>query len=129
MTRQLYQKVVMKPGWIYAFLLLSIVLRGCGTGSHMITPEQLARITIGITTQQQVQNHLGEPKEKIIVFENEREYTKWNYLLTTRVHDLQTGVPPIGVTQVPITRAHRQTTEVGIIFDQNGLVTEFRERM
>ncbi len=93
----------------------------------MITPEQLARLTIGTTTQQQVQNHLGEPKGKIIVFGKGRKYIKWNYLLTTQVHDLQTGVPPIGVTQVPITRAHRQITEVGIILDQNGLLTEIRK--
>ena len=118
----------MRPGWMYAFLLLSIVLSGCETGSHMITPEQLAQVTIGTTTQQHVQHDLGEPQEKMIVFENKRKYTEWTYLLTTQVHDLHTGVPPIGVTQVPITRAHRQTTEVGIIFDQKGLVTEIRER-
>ena len=119
----------MRPGWMYAFLLLSIVLSGCETGSHMITPEQLARVTIGTTTQQHVQHDLGEPQEKMIVFENKRKYTEWTYLLTTQVHDLHTGVPPIGVTQVPITRAHRQTTEVGIIFDQKGLVTEIRKKM
>ncbi|MCW5784617.1 MAG: outer membrane protein assembly factor BamE [Nitrospirales bacterium] len=95
----------------------------------MITPEVLARVTIGTTTQQQVQKQIGEPKEKIIVFEKGRKYRKWNYLLTTQVHDLQTGVPPIGVTQAPITRAHRQTTKVEIIFDQNGLVTEIRESL
>ncbi|MDR4459234.1 MAG: hypothetical protein MRJ67_01750 [Nitrospirales bacterium] len=39
---------------------------------------------------------------------------KWTYLLTTQVHNLQTGVPLIGVIQVPITRAHRQTIKVGL---------------
>lgn len=116
----------MRPGWICAFVLLSIILRGCGTGGHVVTPEQLARLNIGTTTRQQVQNHLGEPNEKFMVFEKGRKYAKWNYLLTTHFHDPQTGVPPIGVTQVPITRAHRRTTEVGIIFDQNGIVTEIQ---
>ncbi|GJL70375.1 MAG: hypothetical protein NPIRA06_30100 [Nitrospirales bacterium] len=64
-----------------------------------------------------------------MAFEKGRKYTQWNYLLTTQDHHLQTGVPPIGVTQVPITRAHRQTTEVGIIFDQNGIVTEIQEKI
>ncbi|MCA9500271.1 MAG: hypothetical protein KC588_13860 [Nitrospira sp.] len=30
---------------------------------------------------------------------------------------------------MPIIRAHRQTTEAGILFDQNGLVTEIREKL
>jgi len=129
MTMELYPEMIMRPGWICVVLLLSIVLRGCGTGGHLITPEQLARLTMGTTTQQHVQNHLGEPKAKCIFFETGREYTKWSYFLTQYSSDPQTGVPPIGMTQVPISRANTQTTEVEIIFDQNGIVTAIQEKI
>lgn len=36
---------------------------GCGTGGNLITPEQVAQLSIG-TTKQKVRNQLGEPKEK-----------------------------------------------------------------
>ena len=40
------------------------------------------------TTQQQVQNHFRESKERLMALEKERKDTQWNYLLTTQVHHL-----------------------------------------
>ena len=73
---QLSPEVIMKPGWIGACLFLNIVLSGCGTGGHGVTPEQLTRLTLETTTQQQLQPHLGEPKEKTLVFEKGMTYEK-----------------------------------------------------
>ncbi len=91
--------------------------------------EQVAQLSIGTTTQQEVRNQLGKPKEKTISFEKGHEYTMWIYYLIQFASDPQTGVPSIRVTQIPISRAHRDTTEVAISFDQDGVVTDIQKYM
>ena len=109
---------------LFSFLL---VLPGCGTGGYLVSRDQVAKIKVGESTKQDVRTILGEPLTVSNPSEsNGRE--SWVYPYAKYASDPYTGVPPIGVVGAPISRARRKTTELEIVFDDQGTVSAMNER-
>ncbi len=108
-------------------LLVPFLLASC-TGGYLITEDQLAQIKIGSSTQEDVRKVLGEPMSVSQPTDSENAPERWVYPLSKYASDPNTGVPPIGVVGVPISRGRRKTTEVEIGFDRNGIVNSIKER-
>ena len=106
---------------------LSILLFSC-TGGYLVTEDQVAQITIGSSTQEDVRKVLGEPMSVSKPEDSGNGQESWVYPLSKYASDPNTGVPPIGVVGVPISRGRRKTTEVEIRFDENGVVQSIEER-
>ena len=110
---------------LFGFLL---VLPGCGTGGYLVSRDQVAKIKVGESTKQDVRTILGEPLTVSNPGESNNGSESWVYPYAKYASDPYTGVPPIGVVGAPISRARRKTTELEIVFDDQGTVAAMNER-
>ena len=109
---------------IFIFLLL---LEACGTGGYLVSRDQVAKIKVGESTKQDVRTILGEPLTVTKANESSSGSESWVYPYAKYASDPYTGVPPIGVIGAPISRARRKTTELEIVFDDQGTVSAMNE--
>ena len=90
--------------------------------------DQVEKIKVGESTKQDVRTILGEPLTVSNATEPKSGPESWVYPYAKYASDPYTGVPPIGVVGAPISRARRKTTELEIVFDENGTVAAMNER-
>ena len=119
----------MKTNRIHILLLFIVLLflEACGTGGYLVSRDQVAKIKVGESTKQDVRKILGEPLKVSTPKESGAEFESWVYPYAKYASDPYTGVPPIGVVGAPISRARRKTTELEIVFDDQGVVSAMNE--
>ena len=107
---------------LHFFILMMLLLGGCGTGGYLVTEDQIAQIKKRESTKQDVRKVLGEPKAISSSSMSGIQSETWLYAYANYASDPYTGVPPIGVVVSPISRAQRKTAEIEITFDENDIV-------
>ena len=109
-------------------LVIALVFGACGTGGYLVTKNQLKKIQIGTSTKQDVQELLGSPQTTLPPDASKRDSETWVYTYSKYSSDPYAGVPPIGMTSVPISRNRPRTSELVITFDDKGIVSNIQEK-
>ena len=112
---------------LHFFMIIALSLVGCGTGGYLVTEEQIAQITVGESTKQNIRKILGEPEAVSSSTISGMQFETWHYAYAKYASDPYTGVPPIGVIASPISRAQRKTTEIEVTFDKNDIVSTIQD--
>ncbi|MGB0910813.1 MAG: hypothetical protein ACPGYT_10640 [Nitrospirales bacterium] len=81
-----------------------------------------------MSTKHGVQELLGSPQAMIPSDSSNYVAETWVYTFGKYSSDPHTGVPPIGMTSVPISRNRRRTPEIHILFNQDRIVTSIQEK-
>lgn len=105
-----------------------LILGACGTGGYLVNKDQIAQLRIGVSTKEDVRTVLGEPKTISSFSDSGIHSETWVYTFARYASDPQTGIPPIGVTPAPISRARRKTTEIEVSFNENDIVSSIRTK-
>jgi len=81
-----------------------------------------------VSTKEDLQSILGSPKKIVASDSQNPQFQTWVYTYAKYSSDPHTGVPPIGMTSVPISRNRRRTHEIEITFNQKGVVIAVQEK-
>lgn len=105
-----------------AMLVVGVCLSGCS--ATVITQDRLEEVEIGISTQEDVREALGEPQSVSTVMNEGVPSEVWVYQYAARD---PYGVPPIGMTGVPISRGFRKPVSIEVRFDAGRVVKDIRQ--